>query len=129
MTSPTYLVLDDPKRNMNFAYDDALCCDNSDSSFKSPDWRGPNWYRVVSPAGSKIPETDVEPRHCNTFATGWLNGTHPSIPHEVVSRTICFHTTGDSCDYTTDVKIRNCGEYFLYYLSEVPICDLRYCSE
>ena len=126
----TYLVLDDPKRNMNFAYDEQFC-DNSDSNHESPDWRGPNWYRVVSPAGSKIPETDVEPRHCNTFATGWLNGTHPSIPHEVVSRTICFHSLypENNCGFKTDVQIRNCGEYFLYYLSEVPDCMLRYCSE
>ena len=33
---------------------------------------------MVSPAGSKIPETVVGEFHCNTKAAGWLNGEHPT---------------------------------------------------
>ena len=33
---------------------------------------------MVSPAGSKIPETVVGEFHCNTKAAGWLNGPHPT---------------------------------------------------
>ena len=33
---------------------------------------------MVSPAGSKIPETVVGEFHCNTKAAGWLNGAHPT---------------------------------------------------
>ena len=36
-------------------------------------------YRMVSPAGSKIPETVVGEFHCNTKAAGWLNGAHPTV--------------------------------------------------
>ena len=35
-------------------------------------------YRMVSPVGSKIPETVVGEFHCNTKAAGWLNGAHPT---------------------------------------------------
>ena len=71
----------------------------------SPDWQ-------IGPGGSKIPETFVEsPKHCNTGAPGWLNGTHPTIQYETV-RTVCFYHIGENkCHWETAIQIRNCGDY------------------
>ena len=126
----TYLTLDEPTRNMNYGQDDVRYCDYSGYGTTSPDWQGPNWYRMIGPAGSKIPETYVDPKHCNTGAPGWLNGTHPTIQYETVDRTVCFYSIGgNKCHWETAIQIRNCGDYFLYYLPEPPTCYLRYCSE
>ena len=124
-----YLVLDDPKRNINYGHDDHYFCDQSDYGYESPDWHGANWYRMISPAGFKIPEKYVETYHCDTHFTGWLNGSHPIVPDETVKRSVCFNSGSENCRYLTEIQIRNCGEYFLYYLTEAPFCSLRYCSK
>ena len=36
----------------------------------SPDWKGPAWYRVVEPAGSKLLSGDPGTGHCNTDDPG-----------------------------------------------------------
>ena len=45
-------------------------CDYSGYGTTSPDWQGLNWYEIIGPAGSKIPETFVELKHCNTGEPG-----------------------------------------------------------
>ena len=69
----TYLTLDDHTRSRNYGVDGEYedVCDQTDCFLRpcfgtSIDWLGSNWYRVVSPAGSKITDTYVEPNHCNT---------------------------------------------------------------
>ena len=67
-----------------------------------------------------------------TLAPGWLNGTHPTISEETVDRRVCFNFNGDFCKIHTDIQIKNCGSYFLYYLKDVTIdwpYNYRYCSE
>ena len=123
-----YFPLYDGTRNVNYNDVDNFC-DASNHNYTSHDWHGPNWYRMFSPAGSKIPETPVAADHCNTAATGWLNGAHPTILDETVNRTVCFNYSENTCPYENEIKIRNCGDYFLYYLPEVPGCYARYCSE
>ena len=56
---------------MNYGQDDVVrYCDFSGYGNTSPDWQGPNWYEIIGPAGSKIPETFVELKHCNTGEPG-----------------------------------------------------------
>ena len=128
-----YFTLDDDTRSKNYGRDSFHSfCDNFGRE-QSPDWHGPNWYRMLSPAGSMIPETVVEDQHCNSFMTGWLNGTHPAMLDETVTRTVCFNWLGNTCYHETEIQIRNCGDYLLYYLPNTPICydgvTIRYCSE
>ena len=33
----------------------------------------------MGPAGTQLSEGIVDTYHCGTSATGWLNGTHPTI--------------------------------------------------
>ena len=122
-----YHVLNDPTRNSDYATTDYFC-DDTDDDEPSPDWHGPGWYRLGMPAGNTIPEEPVEPNHCNTQETGWLNGNHPA-PGNTIDGTVCFYSTnGDSCGNETQIQIKHCDEYFLYYLPEPPNCHLRYCA-
>jgi hypothetical protein len=52
---------------------------------------------MFSPAGSKLPEAPVAADHCNTAATGWLNGAHPTVLDETVNRTVCFNYSENTC--------------------------------
>ena len=98
------------------------------------------WYRFMGNAGSKLldynPGLKPNTFGCKTHAAGWLNGQHPSIADGEVSRTVCFiwwqnNNIGDpilNCKWSTSIKIRNCGSYFVYYLVPTPVCWLRYCG-
>ena len=74
-----YFILNDDTRNVNYGHVSYGFFDNSGYGNTSPDWHGSNWYRMVSPAGTMIPESVIESYHCNTYRTGWLNGVHPTI--------------------------------------------------
>ena len=85
-------------------------------------------YRIVPPAGTQLPENSIAKRHCGTHATGWLNGAHPTTIGESVSRRVCFYWSSDKCNWSTNIEIRHCGNFFLYRLEDVPTCQLRYCA-
>ena len=84
--------------------------------------------RITGLAGTKIPENPVPNEHCHTHTTGWLNGEHPTVVGETVDREVCFHLYGDTCWRHTEIQIKHCGDFFLYYLWNTPGCNLRYCG-
>ena len=114
---------------MNYGFDGEYNCDYSGDIERSPDWAGPNWYRMIEPAGTRLSESATEAYHCNTGETGWLNGVHPEMEEGTVTRSVCFTKNGDTCRYQAEIQVRNCGSYFLYFLPDVGLCALRYCSE
>lgn len=129
-----YNVLDDATRNFKHyggKYCDGYRFDPDPDRFKrSPDWKGGwSWYRMMSPAGTKMPEVAVPSEKCGTAATGWLNGTHPDILGESVDRTVCFNWDDNNCNWSSAVKVKKCGGYFLYYLPTPETCNFRYCAE
>ena len=125
-----YFTLNDASRNVNYGKDNYLFCDVFGYDATSPDWHGPNWYRIAGPAGTMITETITEKYHCNTYRTTWLNGVHPTMQDETVTRTICINVDGITCDKEVHIQIRNCGSYFLYNLPDVPNhYYARYCTE
>nr|XP_058960212.1 uromodulin-like [Pocillopora verrucosa] len=84
-------------------------------------------YRFEGAAGTRMP-TSCPPKHrCNTHASGWLNGTHPTVADGQVTRTVCFHWGSDCCNWSNSVKVTNCGDYYVYYITGTPTCSLRYC--
>ena len=88
----------------------------------------PGWFRFEGDAGKMMP-TSCPPTHrCGTSAPGWLNGEHPTVADGQVTGTVCFHWTSRCCHWSTDIKVRNCGSYYVYYLSGTPRCHLRYCG-
>ena len=109
---------------------------------KSPSWKGPKkWYRFMAPAGTRIPEkppnfSDWRYGPCGTLYPGWLKGHHPKQPGQLVKRKVCFANKTHYyphhiyiCSWSNYVKIRHCGKYFVYFLSNAPGCSMRYCAE
>ena len=90
---------------------------------------GPGWFRFEGSAGTRMPTSCPPESRCGTSATGWMNGGHPTAAEGQVTRTVCFHW-GSCCRWSTNIKVRNCGSYYVYYLSGTPSghCSLRYCG-
>ena len=86
-------------------------------------------FRITGLAGTKIAEVIVSHNHCNTYGAGWLVGQHPSNVNETISAPMCFSGYNDECWSHTTIDIRNCGDFYLYYLEDVPGCYMRYCTE
>ena len=105
--------------NRKITYSSRGYCDNG---------IGPGWFRFEGSAGTRMP-TSCPPIHrCGTSAPGWMNGGHPSVADGQVIRTVCFHSYDKCCYWSTNIKVRNCGSYYVYYLNGTPTCALRYCG-
>jgi len=89
---------------------------------------GPGWYRFEGAAGTRMATSCTPQDRCNTRATSWLNGQHPTVAEGQVSRQVCFHYGANCCGWTTNIKVRNCGSYYVYHLDGVPACNARYCG-
>ena len=87
---------------------------------------------MEGPAGTQLPEKRVDSFHCGTLYSGWLNGDHPTTLHTDVNREVCFSSFVDkSCQFNVKIQIRNCGDFYLYYLV-APFeffGNLRFCAE
>nr|XP_058971268.1 uromodulin-like [Pocillopora verrucosa] len=86
------------------------------------------WYRFVGDAGTKMPTQCVPDYRCGAVLSGWLKGGHPTLADGEVSSKVCFTRGGDCCKKSRDIKVKDCGSYFIYKLQKVPACDLRYCG-
>ncbi|XP_022797785.1 uncharacterized protein LOC111336033 [Stylophora pistillata] len=128
----------EPKQCSDGGYQDLNQADramgNSDQSTVKCDGRAPDnmllpkWYRMTGDSGDQIPESCVPKRSCGTHAPGWLNGTHPSVQEGIVVRQVCYHWSSGCCQWSNNVKIQNCGDFFVYELQKPPACSLRYCG-
>ena len=88
----------------------------------------PAWYRMMGHTGTQIPEECVPTEACGTQAPGWLNGKHPTVVEGLVTREVCYHWDGYCCNWYNDIRIRNCGAYYVYELQKPPTHTLRYCG-
>ena len=79
-------------------------------------------------AGTMMPERCVPENRCGTNAPGWLNGEHPWGEGGIVTRQVCYKENGDCCAFKNDIRIRNCGAYFVYQLQK-PLGCSRYCGD
>lgn len=86
------------------------------------------WYRFGGGAGDKMPERCVDKFSCGTHAPGWLSKSHPLVTEGVVDATVCFHWGSTCCFWSSQVKVRNCGGFYVYQLKQTPACSLRYCG-
>ena len=123
----SYEILNEPGRNIKS--DDGLNCDYDTSNNDHGDFKGPGWYRMMTPAGTKIPEVAPPVLHCGTSGPGWLNGAHPDGLGQTVSREVCFNYAGDKCYLKKTIKVTNCGGFYVYELPRTPACYNRYCAE
>ena len=83
---------------------------------------------MMPPAGVVIPETSQDMNHCGTTAPGWIRGSHPAEEGEQVEVEVCFNVFGNGCDSSENILVTHWGQYFVYFLKQVPFCYLRYCT-
>ena len=90
---------------------------------------GPGWFRFQGSADTRMATSCTSYKRCGTYYTGWLSGGHPTVAAGQVTRTVYFRSYYSFYYYSTSIKVRNCGSYYVYYLSGTPAgCYLRYCS-
>ncbi|KAL9961296.1 hypothetical protein ACROYT_G030208 [Oculina patagonica] len=89
---------------------------------------GPGWFRFQGGAGTRMPTSCPPTYRCDTSATGWLNGGHPTVADGQVTRQACFHWSSNCCYWSTNIQVRNCGSFYVYYFNGTPNCQLRYCG-
>ena len=99
-----------------------------DRSVTNCDSKLAGWYRFRGAAGQQLSEQCLPKWHCGSHSTGWLNGTHPTVGDGVVERRVCFNWKDSCCKFKTNIRVRNCGAFYVYKLKPVPACNLRYCS-
>ncbi|XP_078369964.1 uncharacterized protein LOC144653747 isoform X2 [Oculina patagonica] len=116
-----YKVLSSATRAQSNTAQFNVRCDQRDLST-------PDWYRFMGAAGDQIPDQCVAMRRCGTHATGWLNGAHPTVDEGVVTRRVCYHWSNNCCRWSNNIKVKNCGSFFVYELQRTPTCALRYCG-
>ena len=115
----SYGYLDDFTRAQSF-YDGYYGCDDN-LQF--------GWYRFGGAAGSQMASSCVAEYRCRTHAPGWLSTPHPSENDGIVSGTVCFNWVGNCCLWSTNIRIRNCGRFYVYELRPPTAgCHLRYCG-
>ena len=136
-----YKSLTDSTRKLNVSVTQSyMKVDATDQGpYKSVDWQGNAWYRVMGDAGKRIPEypfTSVQSGygHCGTWCPGYLpGGSHPQTPGELVNNVkVCYNCGNVMCNFKNinAVKIRHCGDYFVYYLTQSGNNEnFRYCTE
>ena len=88
----------------------------------------PGWYRFQGAAGDRMAEKCVPERHCGTRYPGWLSGAHPTVAEGVVTRSVCFSLSNICCYLYQNIRIKNCGAYFVYELLGAYYCPARHCG-
>lgn len=114
----SYQSLTDANRKVTYATVASKC----DTSI------GPGWFRFQGDAGTKMTTSCPPVQRCDAHAPGWMNGEHPTVADGKVTREVCFHWSSDCCNWSTNIEVRNCGTYYIYYFSGTPVCSLRYCG-
>ena len=95
---------------------------------KCDDKLGKKWYRFSNAAGTQLSQSCVLKKHCGTHAPGWLNGTHPAVADGIVTRQVCYHWGDSCCQWNNNIRVKNCGAFYVYELVKTPKCNLRYCG-
>ena len=88
----------------------------------------PGWYRFQGDAGDRMADKCVPEYHCGTYYPGWLSGAHPTIAEGVVNRRVCFSWSYSCCYWHHNIRIKNCGAYFVYELPRQYYCYARFCG-
>ena len=128
-----YKILNETERNYQFKTPQgSWWCDKTGYSSTNPQWHGDDWYKFLPPAGTRIAEEAPGWQYCGTTGSGWMQGSHPTSLGETVTRTVCFHYgSGQNakCKWSSEIKVRNCGQFYLYRLVDTPLCYLGYCAK
>ena len=115
--------MNEPDRSDQNLDQSNLKCDDSDG-FKA------GWVRFEGAGGSVITTSKPPSNRCGTHASGYMSGAHPAVSDGVVERTVCFVFKDKPCvdPFSTLIRVRNCGTFYVYELPELKYCKFRFCT-
>jgi hypothetical protein len=120
----TYTTIDDPTRNI--AQTGLLMCDDGPIFNTSS---GGASIRFEGSGGTMIPTSSPGKNHCGSLATGWFNGTLPTLFGTMVNGSACFTADGFDCSLSHEISIvYYTGGFYVNFLPHVPLCSARYCT-
>ena len=110
-----YKILNETERNHQFKTPSGSSwCDDTGYTYKkSLQWHRDDWYKFLPPARTRIAEEAPGTFYCGTAGSGWMQGSHPTSLGDTVTQTVCFQWTSNTCWGSTEIKVRNCGQFFL----------------
>ena len=78
----------------------------------------------------KMPTSKVDQYHCGTDHPIWMKGNHPLVSNGTVDRKACinFYDMNGDGHTESNMKVRNCTEFYVYYLGPAYSCPLAYCA-
>ena len=130
--------MNDPKRRYDYVKKGEKFCDKADglndvyNRPTSPDWVGSGWYRVTGQAGTSLSthayDGNANDGTCGTWFGSHVTGTHPSTVGQTGTMKICF-TLNCNGSYKHDIEVTNCGSFYVYKLTGISACSLRYCTQ
>jgi hypothetical protein len=97
-------------------------CDNP-----TPFGSSPAWVRFTGAAGTMMASSVVPSNNCGTQATGWYNGSYPSVG-STITGTVCYNWISLSCWQSNIISVTNCNTFYVYQLPATPGCSYRYCT-
>ena len=107
--------------------------DNSECTSTADDWKGPGWYRFTGGSGTMLATSKVKDYHCGTAFPGYLKdgkGSLPTRSGQEVDATVCFYmNSSEPCQNPRKIKIKMCGDYFIYNLPTALACYNGYCGQ
>lgn len=54
---------------------------------------------------------------CGSTFPIWLSTPHPTSEEDIATGTLCTHyNLNECCEYTQEIQLKNCGDYFVYLL-------------
>jgi hypothetical protein len=114
-----YATLSEADRNVDVV-NQVVNCDNGLAA---------GWYRFAGEAGTHMPNSPPPEFACGTHAPGWMVGEYPVVAEGAVDRQVCFNWAGNQCQWSQQIQVRNCGEFYVFNLAPTEFCSLRFCAE
>lgn len=118
-----YKILNEPGRSQDDTYqtiDADTRCDRDELT--------PGWYRFEGAGGTAMSDSCVPSKRCRTHASGHLVGAHPTFAEGTVTRQVCYTWSTNCCLLSNNIRVRNCGSFYVYELRATPDCKFRYCT-
>ena len=103
-------------------------CDLTDPEIGN-DWS--KWYKITGNAGNALRVATPPRERCGGQVQAYLIENHPVPSDGVVNRLMCVQTPTNACDRQTQIRVVNCGSFYLYKLLRLKInCGVnwRFCT-
>ena len=126
MQCTNYVTNGDPTRLVT-AFTCMSCVNLCDNNINLP----AGWYRFIEGAGSRLATVPPTTGACGASSPAYYNGTFPTTVGATTVGTVCVNWSGNLCHPSfliNSVSVTLCSGYFVFYLTPITTCSIRYCT-